>query len=49
MNISTVLENVEELIKDAEMIGIGSTRKVYRYGDFVIKTYLPASYWLCSK
>lgn len=33
MDISTVLEN-------AEMIGIGSTRKVFRYGDLVIKTFL---------
>ncbi|MGE7912568.1 protein kinase [Lysinibacillus xylanilyticus] len=40
MNISTVLENVDELIKNAEMIGIGSTRKVFRYEDFVIKTFL---------
>lgn len=40
MNISTVLENVDELIKEAEMIGIGSTRKVYRYENVVIKTYL---------
>ena len=40
MNISTVLENVDELINNAEMIGIGSTRKVYRYEGFVIKTFL---------
>lgn len=40
MNILTVLENVDELIKNAEMIGIGSTRKVFRYEDFVIKTFL---------
>ena len=40
MNITTVLENVDELIKNAEMIGIGSTRKVFRYEDFVIKTFL---------
>lgn len=40
MNISPLLENVEQLIKNAEMIGLGSTRKVYRYDDFVIKTFL---------
>jgi len=40
MNISTVLENVDEIIKNAEMIGIGSTRKVFRYEDIVIKTFL---------
>ena len=40
MNISTVLENVDERIKNAALIGIGSTRKVYRFNDFVIKTFL---------
>lgn len=40
MNITTVLENVDELIKNAEMIGIGSTRKVFRYENYVIKTFL---------
>ena len=40
MNISTVLENVDELIKKAEMIGIGSTRKVFRYENLVIKIFL---------
>lgn len=40
MDISTVLENTAELIKNAKMIGIGSTRKVYRYENFVIKTFL---------
>ena len=40
MNISLSLENVDELIEKAEMIGIGSTRKVFRYEDFVIKTFL---------
>lgn len=38
--MSTVLENVDELIKKTEMIGIGSTRKVFRYEDLVIKTFL---------
>ncbi len=40
MDISSVLENVDELIKNAEMIGVGSTRKVYRYENLVIKTFL---------
>lgn len=40
MNISKVGENIEDLLKQAEMIGIGSTRKVYRFGDIVIKTFL---------
>ncbi|MEK5185280.1 protein kinase [Solibacillus sp. FSL W7-1324] len=40
MNISKVAENIEELLKQAEMIGIGSTRKVYRCEDIVIKTFL---------
>lgn len=39
MNISKVAENIEELLKQAEMIGIGSTRKVYRCEDIVIKTF----------
>lgn len=38
--MSTVLENVDELIKKTKMIGIGSTRKVFRYEDLVIKTFL---------
>lgn len=40
MKISNVAENIEDIIKNAEMIGIGSTRKVYRYEHFVIKTFL---------
>ena len=40
LDISSVLENVDELIKNAEMIGVGSTRKVYRYENLVIKTFL---------
>lgn len=40
MNILTLLENVDKLIENAEIIGIGSTRKVFRYEDFVIKTFL---------
>ncbi|MER2120316.1 MAG: protein kinase [Solibacillus sp.] len=40
MNISKVVENIEDLLKQAEMIGIGSTRKVYRFDDIVIKTFL---------
>ncbi|MER2031067.1 MAG: hypothetical protein ABS903_18045 [Solibacillus sp.] len=40
MNISKVVENIEDLLKRAEMIGIGSTRKVYRFEDIVIKTFL---------
>ncbi|MBM7663939.1 KaiC/GvpD/RAD55 family RecA-like ATPase [Solibacillus kalamii] len=40
MNISTVVEHIEDLLKQAEMIGIGSTRKVYRFENFVIKTFL---------
>lgn len=39
MNIFKVVENIEELLKQAEMIGIGSTRKVYRFEDIVIKTF----------
>lgn len=40
MNISKVVENIEGLLKQADMIGIGSTRKVYRFEDIVIKTFL---------
>ena len=39
MNISKVVENIEGLLKQADMIGIGSTRKVYRFEDIVIKTF----------
>ena len=37
MNISKVVENIEDLLKQAELVGIGSTRKVYRFEDIVIK------------
>ncbi|AMO85714.1 hypothetical protein B857_00570 [Solibacillus isronensis B3W22] len=40
MNISTVVEHIEDFLKQAEMIGIGSTRKVYRFENLVIKTFL---------
>ncbi|MGN7479543.1 protein kinase [Solibacillus silvestris] len=40
MDISNVAENADDLIKKAELIGIGSTRKVYRYENLVIKTFL---------
>lgn len=40
MYITAVLENSEDIIINADMVGIGSTRKVYRYKEFVIKTFL---------
>ncbi|MEK3766070.1 protein kinase [Solibacillus sp. FSL K6-4121] len=45
MDISNVVENIDDMLKSAEMIGIGSTRKVYRYENLVIKTFLhPVGY-----
>lgn len=45
MDISNVVENINDMIKNAKMIGIGSTRKVYRYKNLVIKTFLhPVGY-----
>lgn len=32
--------DIEAALKDAIMIGIGSTRKVYKYKNYVIKTFL---------
>ncbi|MBD8038531.1 protein kinase [Solibacillus sp. A46] len=40
MDISNVVENIDDMLKSAEMIGIGSTRKVYRYENLVFKTFL---------
>ncbi|MFS0876331.1 protein kinase [Solibacillus isronensis] len=49
MNISKVVENIEDLLKQADMIGIGSTRKVYRFEDIVIKTFLHPIGYVQSK
>lgn len=49
MNISKVVENIEDLLKQAEIIGIGSTRKVYRFEDIVIKTFLHPIGYVQSK
>lgn len=49
MNISKVVENIGDLLKQAEMIGIGSTRKVYRFEDIVIKTFLHPIGYVQSK
>ncbi|MCM3721202.1 protein kinase [Solibacillus isronensis] len=49
MNISKVVENIEGLLKQADMIGIGSTRKVYRFEDIVIKTFLHSIGYAQSK
>ncbi|MBD8033020.1 protein kinase [Solibacillus merdavium] len=40
MDISKVVESIDDIIKNAKMIGIGSTRKVYRNENLVIKTFL---------
>ena len=45
MDISNVIENIDDMLKSAKMIGIGSTRKVYRYENLVFKTFLhPVGY-----
>lgn len=38
-NLNWVNE-IESILKDANMVGIGSTRKVYKYKHYVIKTFL---------
>lgn len=43
MSISKVVENIENLLKQPEMIGIGSTRKVYRFENIF------TSYRVCTK
>lgn len=40
MNVSTLINNIDDILAHATMIGIGSTRKVFRYEQFVIKTFL---------
>ncbi|WP_336046205.1 protein kinase [Solibacillus ferritrahens] len=40
MDISKVVESIDDIIKNAKMIGIGSTRKVYHNENLVIKTFL---------
>lgn len=49
MKISKVVENIEDLLKQAEIIGIGSTRKVYRFEGIVIKTFLHPLGYVQSK
>ena len=34
------VNEIEFILKEANMIGIGSTRKVYKYKNYVIKTFL---------
>lgn len=34
------LNGVESILKHSNMVGIGSTRKVYKYNNYVIKTFL---------
>lgn len=49
MNISKVVENIEGLLKQTEIVGIGSTRKVYRFEGIVIKTFLHPIGYVQSK
>lgn len=49
MGILNIPEEIKEWLIRAEMIGIGSTRKVYRYDNLVIKTFLHPIGYLQSK
>ena len=40
MNNLNWANDIKAILKDANMIGIGSTRKVYKYKNYVIKTFL---------
>ena len=49
MDISNFAENIDDLSQHAEMIGIGSTRKVYRFKNLVIKVFLHPIGYIQSK
>ncbi|MEO4052991.1 hypothetical protein [Solibacillus sp. CAU 1738] len=40
MSTEYILQNLESILTNENFIGIGSTRKVYRYKNFVIKIFL---------
>ncbi|GAA0339633.1 hypothetical protein GCM10008967_32490 [Bacillus carboniphilus] len=47
--LETIMENWNDYCKVENFVGIGSTRKVYRVGDYVVKVYLHPLGYLQSK
>ena len=48
-DIQYILNHLDEILTDENFTGIGSTRKAYRYGPFVIKKYLHEIGYLQTK
>ncbi|MGM9949938.1 MAG: protein kinase [Lysinibacillus sp.] len=48
-DIHCILKNLDEILTDENFVGIGSTRKAYRYKQFVIKEYLHEIGYLQTK
>ncbi|WP_107841182.1 hypothetical protein [Metasolibacillus meyeri] len=40
MDITHITQNINQVLRQAQFIGVGSTRKVYRFTNVAIKTFL---------